>query len=192
MPSLALVLEPSRWSGQSFASNVWRGSRVMMMQAVRTERMRCSNFVSFRRYLIRRHAHRPTPGFDPKEKLTVFTWCAASDAYSQYPSAHPEPTQALCAHALGGVRAKRCQARARRLSPRSRHRPHRSCNSKPKFRMQRFRRFHARLCLQRTPRHGEHMSGRETYPTSSFVMNTRLVPVGRQEILPNSCHPCSA
>src|SRR5215471_142238 len=65
VPSLALVLEPSRWNGQSFASDVWRGSRVMMMQAVRTERMRCSNFVCFRRYLIRRHAHRPTPGFDP-------------------------------------------------------------------------------------------------------------------------------
>jgi hypothetical protein len=46
--------------------HVWRGSRVMMMQAVRAERMRCSNFVSFRRYLIRRHAHRPTPGFDPE------------------------------------------------------------------------------------------------------------------------------
>src|SRR5215467_6716052 len=37
----------------------------MVMRAIHTERMRCSNFVSFRRYLIRRHAHRPTPGFDP-------------------------------------------------------------------------------------------------------------------------------
>jgi len=37
----------------------------MVMRAVRTDQMRCSNFVSFRRYLIRRHSHRPTPGFDP-------------------------------------------------------------------------------------------------------------------------------
>jgi hypothetical protein len=41
----------------------------MVTRAVRTERMRCSNFVSFRRYLIRRHAHRPMPGFDPGADL---------------------------------------------------------------------------------------------------------------------------
>jgi hypothetical protein len=38
---------------------------ICIVLGVRTERLRCSNFVSFRRYLIRRHAHRPTPGFDP-------------------------------------------------------------------------------------------------------------------------------
>ena len=50
----------------------------MMMQAVRAERMRCSNFVSFRRYLIRRHAHRPTPGFDPLAAVAVQARCDAA------------------------------------------------------------------------------------------------------------------
>jgi len=51
----------------------------MVMRAVRTERMRSSNFVSFRRYLIRRHAYCPTPGFDPSLPST-----APPEADAQY------------------------------------------------------------------------------------------------------------
>src|SRR5262245_32101847 len=70
VPSLALALSRRGGIAQGFTSDVRRGSGVMVMRAVRAERMRCSNFVSFRRYLIRRHAHRPTPGFDPKQNVT--------------------------------------------------------------------------------------------------------------------------
>ena len=64
--------------------------------------LRCRDHVWLLGHLHRRCQASGMRVRDPEGEVNTFTWCAASDAYSQYPSAHPEATQALCASALGG------------------------------------------------------------------------------------------